>query len=92
MVLIRRVTEGEARRTAVERANDGTLEVVIFAVRLLAGLNGLAAIVSALALVWTADLRWLVTLVLTIIWGGVFGWLGFWTWGNADWRRDGPPQ
>jgi fatty acid desaturase len=89
MVLVRRVTEGEARRSAVERANDGTLEVVIFTVRLLAGLNTLAAIVSALALVWTADLRWLVTLVLTIIWGGVFGWLGFWTWGNADWKNDG---
>lgn len=92
MVLIRRVTEGEARRSVVERANDGTLEVVIFAVRLLAGLNTLAAIVSAFALIWTADLRWLVTLTLTIILGGVFGWLGFWTWGNADWRTDGQPQ
>ena len=87
MVLVRRVTEGEARRSAVERANDGTLEVVILAVRLLAGLNALGVLVSAIALVWTGDLRWVATLCLTIIWGAVFGWLGFWTWGNADWRK-----
>jgi uncharacterized membrane protein YfcA len=92
MVLIRRVTEGEARRSVVERANDGTLEVVILAMRLLAGLNTMGAIVSTLALVWTADLRWLATLCLAVILGGVSGWLGFWTWGNADWRNDGPAQ
>lgn len=92
MVVVRRVVEGDARRSAVERANDGTLEYVILAVRLLAGLNALAVIVSALALVWTGNLRWLATLVLTIIWGGVFGWLGFWTWGNAEWKIHGQPE
>jgi hypothetical protein len=87
MVMIRRYVEGAARRTAVERANDSTLEYVIFAVRCLACINVLGVIVSAVALIWTADLRWLATLTLTIIWGGLFGWLGFWMWGNADWRR-----
>lgn len=91
MVVVRRVTEGEARRSAVQRANDGTLEVVILAVRLLAGLNALAVIVAAVAVIWTADLRWVATLTLTIILGGVFGWLGFWVFGNAEWR-DGPAQ
>ena len=89
MVLVRRAVEGVARRSVVERANDGTLEYVIFAARCFACLNVLGVVVSAVALIWTADLRWLATLTLTIIWGGLFGWLGFWTFGNEEWRRGG---
>jgi hypothetical protein len=92
VVLIRRVTEGAARRSVVERANDGTLEVVIFAVRLFAGLCTLTWVVSTIGLIWTADWRWLWTMTAAIIWGGVSGWLGFWTWGNAEWRSNGPAQ
>jgi hypothetical protein len=87
MVVIRRVTEGEARRSAVQRANDGTLEVVILGVRVLAGLFALAVLVSTITLIWTADLRWLATLTFSIIVGGVLGWLGFWFFGNEEWRR-----
>jgi len=87
----RRVTEGVARRSRVQRLNDNTLEYVIFGLRVLAGVSACGLLVAAVALVWTGDLRWLATLVLTIIWSGVFGWLGFWTFGNEGWRR-GEPQ
>lgn len=87
MTVHRRVVEGAARRSAVQRANDNTLEVVILGLRLLAVFAALSALVSVVAVVWTGDLRWLATLCLEAIVGGVCGWLGFWTFGNDGWRR-----
>lgn len=88
MTVTRRVTEGEARRSAVQRANDNTLEVVIFGLRGLAMLCAVAALVSVLATIWTADARWAATIAVCVIVGGAAGWLGFWTFGNQGWRDE----
>lgn len=87
MTVVRRVSEGEARRSVVQRANDNALEILIFGLRLGAALAVLGAIVSAVALIWTADLRWLVTLALDLAIAAGAGWAGFWVFGNEGWRR-----
>jgi hypothetical protein len=92
MTVVRRVSEGEARRSVVQRANDNTLEYVALSLRLLGAGSAAAWLVAVVALIWTADLRWLATLVFLVIVGGVSTWLGFWTFGNEGWRRADPDR
>jgi hypothetical protein len=81
----RRVVEGATRRTPVQRANDSTLEYVIFGLRLIGAACAVAWLVTVFALIWTADLRWLATMVVLVIVGGVSSWLGFRTFSNEEW-------
>jgi uncharacterized membrane protein YqjE len=83
----RRVVEGSAQRTVIERANDNTLETVIFGLRLVALWLAVLSLVSVFMTIWTADLRWVATLTASVILGAVAGYLGFWTFGNEGWRR-----
>ena len=90
MVVVRRVVEGDARRSAVERFNDGTLEWVIAILRGATVPGAAWVIFSTIMLIWSADLRWLATLVVVLIVTCVTGAAGFWYFGNGDWRDDGP--
>ncbi len=87
MSTVRRTTEGVARRTAVQRLNDNSLEYVILGLRAFGALAALGWLVSLIALIWTADLRWLTTMVVLVVLGGPATWLGFWTFGNEGWVR-----
>jgi hypothetical protein len=83
----RRATEGEARRSRVQRFNDNTLEYLIALLRLLGLLGLLLCLGSVFALVWTGSLRWLATMVLALVVGFLAGGLGFLTFGNEGWRH-----
>jgi hypothetical protein len=85
---VRRVTEGVARRTVVQRLNDNALEYAVLALRSLGSVAILGWLVAIVALIWTADLRWLATMVVLVIVGSCSTWLGFWTFGNEGWKRD----
>lgn len=87
MTITRRVIEGAARRSRIERANDVTLEWVILALRGLGGVCTLGWLASVVAVIWTADLRWLATMAFLLIVGAAASWLGYWTFGNEEWRH-----
>lgn len=79
------------RRGAVQRFNDRTMEYVIMALRLVSLIATLSGWTPALvAWVWSGDWRWGATLAVLVVVGLGAGYLGFWTFGNEEWRRADP--
>lgn len=76
-------------RTLAERLNDGSLEMLIAVARVVSIVLFLGLVASAVCFTWTLDGRWIMTLVLCLVFGGLTGWFGFWQYGNAEWKRDG---
>lgn len=89
-MIVRRVVEGATRRTRVQRVNDNALEYVILGLRMTALVAAFSLPWDVVALIWTADMRWAATAAFAAILGGVCGWIGFYTFGNEGWHREGP--
>jgi len=70
-----------------EQFNDRTLELVIALLRIVAMVGTLAALASVVAVIWTGDGRWVTTFGVSFGAGGACGFLGFWYWGNGEWRQ-----
>lgn len=71
------------------RFNDATMEIVTALSRGLAILAAFGLIAAIFFSIWTADVRWLFTLLTCLACGVAFGWLGFRTLGNAEWFKGG---
>jgi fatty acid desaturase len=88
-VTVTRRVVSEQERPRVSKWNDHALEYVIFLARLLTIVGGLAAVAGLFAFIWTIDVRWFMTLLLSLVLGGGAGVFGFGYLGNAEWRRHG---
>jgi hypothetical protein len=90
----RRATVPEPeRRGTVQRLNDRTLEYVILALRVVSLVSVFGGwTVALVAWIWSGDWRWGATLAVEVITGAVAAYLGFWVWGNEEWRHDADPR
>lgn len=86
-----RHVETPATPSRAAEFNDGTLEIAIALWRLLALLSVPAWTVAMIAGLITLDPRWCLALVALTATGALWWWLGFWVFGNDDWRREPKP-
>lgn len=66
---------------------DHSLEIVIVLARVTCCLASFAVFPASVAYAWTGDIRWLSTLAICLVVGAAFGFVGFYVFGNEEWRR-----
>jgi fatty acid desaturase len=86
----RRTAPTPERRGAVQRFNDGTLEYVTLLFRVSALILGAFIPVAIFAWIWSGAWRWGVTLAVDVVMAAACVYLGFWTFGNEEWRHGDP--
>jgi hypothetical protein len=74
------------RRGPVRRFNDDTMEYLIATARAGAAVSLLAVLGSTVALIWTGDVRWALTVALSVVVTVVAGWFGYVKNANEGWE------
>lgn len=82
------IRPASTRRGAVSRFNDNTMEYVIAATRVGVLVGYLAAVASLVAVIWSLDYRWALTVVVALAVATWCTWFGFIRNGNEEWFRD----
>lgn len=72
----------------MKRWLDSSLELLILLARVLSVAGGLSVVVLGMAIAVLGEFMPLLgVLVQAMLWTALFGWFGWWLYGNEEWRR-----